>query len=61
MTNNVNNFIGKLRLIKNKVVKRYGGLIKFRGEDTIKRKIEDRDRNIHSIIIHNVDSYFYYL
>ena len=53
--NNVNHFIGPLRPINNRVVNVYGGMIKFRREVTLKWNIEDNDRNVHSVIIHNVN------
>ena len=55
MTKNVNHFILPHRPINNRVVKGYGGLVKVRGDETVKCKIEDDDGKIHSIIIHNVN------
>ena len=54
MNNNANNVIVPLIPINNIVVKGYGGLIKVRGEGTIKYKIEDSNGKIYSVIIKNV-------
>ena len=55
MAKNFNHFIVPLRPINKFLVKEYSVMIKFRGEKTFKCKIEDDDRKVHSIIIHNVN------
>ena len=55
MDNNVNNFIVPLRLIKNSILKTYVGVIKVRGEGTVKWKTEEDDGKIHFIIILKVN------
>ena len=55
MTNNICHFIRPLKSINNRVVKVYLGVIKVRIEVGIKRKTEDDECQIHSIIIHNVN------
>ena len=55
MTNNFNHFIGTLITINNRAVKVYGVVIRFRGEETVKWKIEDGDGKVYSIIIHNAN------
>ena len=55
MTKNFNHFIGTLITINNRVVKVYGVVIGFRGEETVKWKIEDVDGKVYSLIIHNAN------
>ena len=55
MTKNVNNFIGPIRNINNRVVKGYLAVIKVRGEGTHTWIIEEGDGEVYSIIIHNVN------
>ena len=54
-TNNYNHSIGIIIPIKNGVVKLYGVVIKARGEEKVKKKIEYHDGKVHYINIHNVN------